>query len=111
MVAHLSATIQKENYHCKIISKDTIKIHEATPDSYRKLIKQLQEDKIINHTYQMKQERTYRIVIRNLHYSSPTAQITGELQEQSHRVRNIMDVKHRTKKTLPILHRSRTKPK
>jgi hypothetical protein len=63
MVAHLSATIQKEQCHCEVISKDTIKIHVTTPDSYRKLIKQLQEDKIIHHTYQMKQERAYRIVI------------------------------------------------
>jgi hypothetical protein len=25
MVGHLSATIQKEQYHCKVILKDTIK--------------------------------------------------------------------------------------
>jgi hypothetical protein len=29
MVAHLSATIQREQFHCKVISKDTIKIHVA----------------------------------------------------------------------------------
>jgi hypothetical protein len=96
MVAHLSATIQKEQYQCKVISKDTIKIHVATPDSYRKLIKQLQEKKIIHHTYQMKQERAYRIVNRNLHYSTPTAQITAELEEQGHKVRNILKVTRRT---------------
>jgi hypothetical protein len=67
MVSHLCATIRKEQYYCKVISKDTIKTHVTKPDSYRKLIKQLQEDKIIHHTYQMKQER----VIRNLHYSIP----------------------------------------
>jgi hypothetical protein len=44
MVTHLSATNEKEQYHCKIMSEDTIKIHVATPDSYCKLIKQLQED-------------------------------------------------------------------
>jgi hypothetical protein len=72
----------------------------ATPDSYCKLIKHLQEDKIIYHTNQMKQERAYRIVIRNLHCLTPTAQITAELEKQGHKVRNILNVKHRITKGL-----------
>jgi hypothetical protein len=63
MTAHLSAIIEEEQCLCKVISNDTIKIYMATPDSYRKLIKHLQEDKIMYRTYQMKQERAYRIVI------------------------------------------------
>jgi hypothetical protein len=68
MIAHLTAITEEEQYHCKVVSNDNIKIYAATPESYRKLIKHLQEDKIIYHTYQMKQERAYRIVIQNLHY-------------------------------------------
>jgi hypothetical protein len=55
MTAHLSAIIEEGQYHCKVVSNDTIKIYAATSDSYRILIKHLQEDKIIYHTYQMKQ--------------------------------------------------------
>jgi hypothetical protein len=98
MIAHLSTIIEEEQQHCKVISNATNKIHVATPESYRKLIKQLQEDKIIHHTYQMKQERAYRIVIRNIHYSTPTAQITAELEKQGHKVRNMLNVKHRVTK-------------
>jgi hypothetical protein len=94
MTAYLS-TIIEEQYQCKVISNDTIKIYATTPDSYRKLMKRLQEDKIIYRIYQMKQERAYRTVIRNLHYSTPTAQITAELEKQGHKVRNILNVKHR----------------
>jgi hypothetical protein len=94
MTSHLSAIIEEEQYHCKVISNDTIKIYATTPDSYHKLIKHLQEEKIIYHTYQMNQERAYRIVIQNLHYSTPTAQITAELEKQGHKVRNILNVKH-----------------
>jgi hypothetical protein len=43
----------------------------------------------------MKQDRAYRIVIRNLHYSTPIAQIRAELEKQGHKVRNILNVKHR----------------
>jgi hypothetical protein len=103
MRAHLSAIIQEEQYHCKVISNDTIKIYAATPDSYRKLIKHLQEDKFIYHTNQMKQERAYRIVIRNLHYSTPIAQIAAELEKRGHKVRNILNIKHHiTKEPLSL---------
>jgi hypothetical protein len=103
MITHLSAIIEDEQYHCKEISNDKIKIYVATPDSYRKLIKHLQEDKIIYHTHQTKQERAYRTVIRNLQYSTPTAQITAELEKQGHKVRNILNVKHRiTKEPLSL---------
>jgi hypothetical protein len=50
MIAHISAITEEEQYHCKVISDDTIKIHVTTPESYRKLIKQLQDDKIIHIT-------------------------------------------------------------
>jgi hypothetical protein len=35
MTEHLSAIIEEEQYHCKVILIDTIKIYEATPDSNR----------------------------------------------------------------------------
>jgi hypothetical protein len=128
-IAHLSAIIEEEQYHCKVIANDTIKIYVATPESYRKLIKHLQkkqtpwplvrertiptegpplvehlqEDKFIYHTYEMKQERAHRIVIRNQHYSTPTAQITAELEKQGHKMQNILNVKHRiTKESLSL---------
>jgi hypothetical protein len=46
MIAYLSAIIEEQQYHCKMISNDTFKIHVTTPKSCRKPIKQLQEDKI-----------------------------------------------------------------
>jgi hypothetical protein len=46
----------------------------------------------------MKQERAYRIVIRSIHYSTPTTQITAELEKQGHKVRNILNAKHRVTK-------------
>jgi hypothetical protein len=50
----------------------------------------------------MRQERAYRIVIRNLHYSIPTAQITAELEKQGHKLGNILNVKHRIAKNHSI---------
>ena len=42
-------------------------ISTQNPNTYRKLIRHLNRENIIHHTYQMKQDRAFRIVIRDLH--------------------------------------------
>jgi hypothetical protein len=59
----------------------------------------------------MKQERAYRIVIRNIYYSTPTAQITAEQEKQGHKLRNILNVKHRVTKEPISLFSIDLKPK
>ena len=43
----------------------------------------------------MKQDRAYRVVIRNLHYSIPIDEMKEELQKKGHAVRNILNIRHR----------------
>jgi hypothetical protein len=38
MVEHLATTIGEEQYYCKALSDETIKINLTTSESYRKLI-------------------------------------------------------------------------
>jgi len=81
--------------YCKTTqSKLTPKIHKT----HRKLIRHLHSEKIVHHTYQMKQNRAYRVVIRNLHYSIPTNEMEEELHKQGHTVRNIFNIRHRINK-------------
>jgi len=65
---------------------------------YRKPIRHLNSEKIIHHTYQMKQGRAYRVAIRNLHYSIPIDDTKDELQKKGHAVRNILNIRHRVNK-------------
>lgn len=103
MVEYLASTIEEEQYYCKALSNETIKINVTTAESYRKLIRQLQQDKVVHHTYQIREERAYRVVLRNLHHSIPTEEIKQELEKQGHTVRNILNVRHRkTKEPLPL---------
>jgi hypothetical protein len=69
MVKHLATTIE-EQYYCKAVSNETIKIG------------QLQEEKIVHHTYQIREERAYRVVIQNLHHSIATDEIKQELENK-----------------------------
>ena len=67
-----------------------------TPETYRKRVKYFKEDNIFYHTYQLKEERAYRIVIKYLHHSTNTEDIRQELSELGHNVRNVINAQHRT---------------
>jgi hypothetical protein len=65
--------------------------------------KRFQDDKIVHHTYQIREERAYRVVLRNLHHSIPLNEIQAELESHGHKVRNVLNIRHRiTKEPLPL---------
>ena len=98
MVENLTTVTEEETFQCKVLQNDTIKISANSVDTYRKLIRHLNSEKIIHHTYQLKQNRAYRVVIRNLHYSVPVDEISEELRSHGHPVRNIINIRHRVHK-------------
>lgn len=103
MVENLAEVTADETYFTKALANNTIKINPQTADTYRKLIRHLREANIVHHTYQLKQERPYRVVIRGLHHSVPSSDIETELEKKGHKVRNIMNIRHRvTKEPLPL---------
>jgi len=70
---------------------------------YRTLIRHIQEINIYYHTYQHKEERAYRIVIKHLHHSTDIDEIRQELLELGHKAWNIQNAQHRiTKETLNL---------
>lgn len=50
------------------------------------------------HTYQLKSERAYRVVIKNLHYSTNINEIKEEIENLGHKVRNIINIRHKITK-------------
>jgi arsenate reductase-like glutaredoxin family protein len=95
MKTHLQAITVDEQYTTRSMANNTIKINCALPDTYRKLVKYFNEKNIIHHTYQPKEERAYRIVIKYLHHSMDTNIIKEALASLGHKVRNIINAKHR----------------
>ncbi|KAF0753813.1 Uncharacterized protein FWK35_00021236 [Aphis craccivora] len=80
-----------EAFTCKS-STNGLKLSTSTPTSYKN------DSKADFHTYQPKQERVYRIVVRNLHHTTSNADIEQELLSHDHTVRNITNVLQRTKR-------------
>jgi hypothetical protein len=103
MTDNIASVIPPSNFHSRTLPNNTVVIYPNKPQTYRRLVSHLRENKIVFHTFQLKQERAYRVVIRDIHPSVPTKDIAAELQSQGHQVRNIVNIRHRlTKDPLPL---------
>jgi hypothetical protein len=71
LCTELIAQIGVDNFHCKSTS-DRLKIQTSNIESYRKLVHFLREEGAEFHTYQLKEDKSTGVEIRNLHPSTPT---------------------------------------
>jgi len=91
-----------DNFYCKS-STDRLKIQTTNPESYRSLIRYLKDQKAEYHTFQLKEDKPLRVVIRNLHPSTSTELIKDELETRLCEVRQITNVLHKiNKRPLPL---------
>lgn len=88
----LSSIIGRENFSCVNKLHET-KILTTTPDAYRETVRYLERSGAPHHTYQLPQERSFRVAIRHLHPSTPIEDITTELTELGYVVRHVHNVK------------------
>ena len=85
------------------ISNNRVKILPTNLDAYRKLTKLLKTLNANFHTYQLKQERPFRVMLRNIHHSADLDELKFELLKNAHEVTNISNIRHRiTKKLLSL---------
>lgn len=91
-----------DNFICKS-SSNSLKIQTTDPNAYRVLVHYLKAEKAEYHTYQLKEEKPLRIVIRNLHPSTPLSLIKEELEVRLYEVRQVTNVLHKVNKNpLPL---------
>jgi PAX-interacting protein 1 len=95
MINRIRNIAEDKQYTTKSLINNVIKINGITPKTYRNLIKYFKESNTYYHTYQLKEERTYRIVIKHLFHSTDTEDIRQELLELGHKSRNIINTNHR----------------
>ena len=63
-------------------------------DTYRKITKHLRILDANFHTFQLKQDRAFRIVLRNIHHSVSQDELQTEFSELGHEAINISNIKH-----------------
>jgi PAX-interacting protein 1 len=65
---------------------------------YREIIKYLKHGKVEYHTYQARENKTFRIVIRKLHSSAPTSEVGVSIEEIGYSVRQVTNIIYKTTK-------------
>lgn len=103
MLACIETSLGKEEFYCKTFANNNVKVNTKTPDAYRKLVHLLKQNKVAHHTFQPRQERAYRVVIKNLHHSIPTEEIKEALVSKGFIIRNVANLRSwKTKQPLPL---------
>lgn len=99
MTASIGKLVGSSEFTIKALRNDEIKIQVKTIENYRKLVKECTSKGIKFHTYQVKSDRAFRVVIRNLHHSFDVELIKNCLEELNHKVRSVTNVRHRFTKS------------
>lgn len=89
-------------FECKSSTKG-LKLQTYSSDSYRTVINYFKENNVSFHSYQLKELKAFRVVIRNLHPTTDVSFIKEELLNNGFSTRNIMPVINKLTKTpLPV---------
>ncbi|KAL4104770.1 hypothetical protein QTP88_020046 [Uroleucon formosanum] len=75
-----------DDFTCKS-NTSGIKLQLNTPDTFRKAVQLLKSKEVVFHIYQIKDEKVFRVVLRNLHQSIPLDFIKDELSKQGFKVK------------------------
>lgn len=94
LVRCISTHVNPGNFTTKALANSSVKVSITNVAEYRKLITYLRESKTCFYTYQLKTEKPFKIVIRNLHHSLTPDEIKEALSAQGHEVRNIVNIRH-----------------
>jgi hypothetical protein len=89
-----------KQYETKSLANNRVKVQPATIAS-NTITKALSDKQTEFHTYKPKEERSFRVVLKNMNYSIPTTDNKTEIEKLGHQVTNIWNVtQSRTK--LPL---------
>ena len=62
---------------------------------YSLIIKDLNKYEIAYHTYQPKQERCFRVVLKNIHHTTDLDELKKEIESYNHKITRISNIKQK----------------
>lgn len=91
-------------FELKAINRNDTSVQLASSEEYRSAVKTLRENKKEFHSFQLREEKPFRVVIRNIHHSTPIDLIKSDIESQGpFSVRSVTNVLHtQTKQPLPL---------
>lgn len=97
----LTQLVGDDQFKCSSTLKN-VTIHPFSPESYRKIVHFLRENKAEFHYFQLPEDKVFRVVIRGLHSSIEPDSIKEELISKGFSVQNVTNVWSRQKTRLPL---------
>jgi hypothetical protein len=97
----LLVIVMENDLELKILNGHQVKIQPTSTAKYQTIIKALAEKHTEFHTYQPKENRSFRTVLRGIHYSTDTNEIKSEIEKLGHKVINIFNIKPRPTSCCP----------
>lgn len=103
MISCLSKVIANSDFNFKCLRDGQVRLMTKTIESYRKVVRHFESSKICYHTFQLKKDRAYRVVIKGLHHSTAISDIKAKLLSLGHQVRSVRNViSRKTKEPLSM---------
>lgn len=97
--------ITQGDFEIKILPSERVKVQTKSAEAYTTVYKELKKRSTEFFTYQPKEERSFRVVLKHIHPSTDLEEIKSALGDLQHEVRNIWNIKHRqTKQPLNIFY-------
>jgi Associated with zinc fingers len=97
--------LPESQFELKTQSKVNTAVFLTSSEDYRKAVKVCREKKIDFHCYQLKEDKPFRVVIKNIHPTTPHEMIQQDIEQQGNFiVRQITCVRQRQSRELLPLH-------
>jgi hypothetical protein len=99
----LLIAITGDKFELKVLLNNQVKIQPKFAETYRQILHALVDKRTEFHTYQPKDERCFRAVLRVMHHSTDVADIKTAIEQHGHTDLNIHNIKQqRTNIPLPL---------
>lgn len=96
-------SIAENEYTLKVLPNNSVKIQPNQSENYVSIVEQLKVKKTQFHKYQQKEEKNYKVVLRNMHPSVDKKELSVAIEEYNHKVVSITNVLQKTTKNpLPL---------
>ncbi|CAH2106657.1 unnamed protein product [Euphydryas editha] len=77
----LESVADKADFTYRIVNKNQLLINCTSVEAYKSILKVVRDKGLIGHTFNRKDKRPFRVVIKNLHHSTPINVIKETLEE------------------------------
>jgi hypothetical protein len=85
----LLVTVPRYEFEPKVLNGNQVKVQPKSANNYRAIIQALKEKHAEFHTYQIKEDRCFRTVLRGMHYSTDVEDIKTAIEYHGHTVTNV----------------------